>query len=112
MTELPVDLLLATDMMGRPLGSDQLARLAAVIDNPTEATWDDAHSIILNGSVGLGLTLWQAVCELDPSYTTTGPVHSWIKDDSDLGGHSEPASGWVKIPPAQLIRQAINYATR
>ena len=109
--QLPVDLLLATNMHG-PLGSDVLARLAAVIDNPTNETWQDAHSIILNRDVGLGVTLWQAVCELDPSYKHIGPRSAWIEDDSDLGGHSEPISGWAKIPPADLIRQAINYATR
>lgn len=97
--ELPVDLTLATNMFG-PLDSGTIARLAAVIDNPTQETWEDTHGIILNG-FGM-LTLWQAVIAVDPSFPRTGPAYT--ADD-------EPGE-WQHVPSAEVIRQAINYATR
>lgn len=109
---MSIDLDMGSNMWGK-LGNDVRDRLQAVADHPDEATWDDAHSIILRDDTGQPpVTLWQAVCALDRSYTAIGPTSRWVKDDSNLGGHSVPVSGWKKIPPADLIRQAINYATR
>lgn len=85
----------------------------AAINDPGEETWGDAYSIILNPDVGLGLTLWQAVLKVDPSFADAqAPVTSWVEDDSELGGHSEPVSGWSRIPSAEVLMQAIQYATR
>jgi len=107
-----IDLDLASNMMGRPLSEDSRARLLAVLDHPDEDTWDAAHGIILNGSVGLGLTLWQAVCEFDPLMATVGPSWRWVEDDSELGGHPERVRGWGRIPTRAEIERAIGYAVR
>jgi hypothetical protein len=106
-----IDLDMAGNYWGK-LGNDVRARLTAAIENPGEATWDDAYSIILNRDVGLGLTLWQAVIAVDPFFPRTGPRSRWVEDGSELGGHSEPVSGWERTPSAETIVQAINYATR
>lgn len=107
-----VSLDMASNMFGK-LSTGVKARLTAAIDNPCEATWDDAYSIILNSDVGLGLTLWQAVLAVDPSFVSAkAPVTRWVKDRSSLGGHSEPVSGWSRTPDAETICQAINYAVR
>ena len=107
-----IDLNAASNMFG-PLSGEVRERLMAAISDPCEATWDDAYSIILNPDVGLGLTLWQAVRAVDPSFASAqGPVTRWVDDDSELGGHSEPVSGWSQIPSAETILQAISYATR
>lgn len=94
-----VDLNLARNVRG-PLDGTLRARLTAAIGQPGEATWDAAYSIILNPDVGFGLSLWQAVCALDSSYASVGPV----TEDGKRGP-------WGKVPPAGLIVQAINYAT-
>jgi hypothetical protein len=100
--ELPVDLDLARNMLG-PLGPEPRARLAAVLADPTNETWEAAHSIVLNPDVGMGLTLWQAVIEMDPTFPKTGPT--W-------GPGSDEPRAWGRIPSAHLLRQAINFATR
>jgi hypothetical protein len=109
---MKIDLNAASNMFG-PLSGDVRQRLVAAIRNPGKETWDDAHGIILNPDVGLGLTLWQAVLAVDPDFASVrGPVTRWVDDDSDLGGHSEPVSGWSRTPTAETIEQAISYATR
>jgi hypothetical protein len=105
-----IDLNLADNMWGK-LSGEVRARLVAAINDPGEETWDDAHGIILRFGEGL-LTLWQAVMAVDPTFPRTGPVTRWVEDDSELGGHSEPVSGWERTPGAETIIQAINYATR
>jgi hypothetical protein len=101
---LPVDLGLASNYHGK-LSADVRARLEAVVADPSNETWDDAHSIILNADnwPGLGLTLWQAVIAVDPTFPRVGPR---------LAEDSRNISQWERIPTAETIRQAINYATR
>jgi hypothetical protein len=106
-----IDLNAAGNMFG-PLSGEIRVRLMAAINDPCEETWNDAYSIILL-DVGLGLTLWQAVLKVDPSFAEAkGPVTRWVEDDSELGGHSEPVSGWSRTPTAEVLIQAIQYATR
>jgi hypothetical protein len=105
-----IDLNAASNMFG-PLSGEVRQRLMAAISDPGEATWDDAHSIILDR--GSWLTLWQAVIAVDPSFgAVQGPVTRWVEDDSEYGGHSEPVSGWSRTPSPEVILQAISYATR
>ena len=112
-----IDLNAADNMFGA-LSGEVRVRLMAAVNSPGEETWDDAHSIILRFNqpgegFGLGLTLWQAVIAVDPSFAhVRGPVTRWVEDSSELGGHSEPVSGWERTPTAETIIQAINYATR
>jgi hypothetical protein len=110
---LEQELDLATNMFGNGLNPGVRARLCAAVDTPCEATWDNAHGIILNGGVGMGLTLWQAVIQVDPSFRfIKGPVTRWVDDPRhELGGYSVPVSGWSRTPTAEVIRQAIAYAT-
>lgn len=106
---MKIDLNAAANMLG-PLSGEVRERIMAVIANPCEATWDDAHSIILRWDTP-SVTLWQAVIAVDPRFPRTGPVSRWVDDDSELGGHSEPVSGWARIPTAETIMQAVRYAT-
>src|SRR5262252_6294590 len=82
-THLPVNLDGTSNLFGE-LGPDVRDRLQAVVAHPDETTWDDAHSVILRdgSNFGLGLTLWQAVCKVDPLFPQTGPVSRWVEDDS------------------------------
>jgi hypothetical protein len=101
---------MASNMWGR-LSDDIRARLTAAIEHPGEETWDDAYSIILDRDSWT--TLWQAVLATEPSFASArAPVTRWVPDDSELGGHSEPVSGWSRTPAAETIIQAINYAVR
>lgn len=104
-----IDLNLASNPLG-PLSGEVRVRIVAVIERPCDETWDDAHCVILNRESWM--TLWQAVMAIDPTFPTAGPVTSWVEDDGPLGGHSEPVSGWERIPDAETIIQAVNYATR
>lgn len=109
---MQIDLNAASNMFG-PLSGELRQRVMAAISDPGEATWGDAYSVILNPDVGLGLTLWQAVLAVDPGFASArGPVTRWVEDDSELGGHSEPVSGWSRTPSAETILQAVSYATR
>ena len=103
------DLNLASNLFGA-LSGEIRALLVAAIDNPCEQTWDDAYTVILDRESFT--TLWQAVLAVDPEFATArGPVTRWVEDSSPLGGHSEPVSGWSRTPGAEVIRQAIEYAT-
>jgi hypothetical protein len=83
------------DKGSNPLGAlspEVRARLFAVIDNPTQQTWDDAHSIILSG--GSWLTLWQAVLRFTDYDVTSRPL-----DDP-----------WPAVPTCEQIATAIAVA--
>jgi hypothetical protein len=74
-----------------------LDRLRAVLENPSQKTWGDAHSICVNGAILPGgqrighTTLWQTVRKLDPTFPSSKP----------------PGEPWPSIPSAELIRRAI-----
>jgi hypothetical protein len=89
------------DFLGRPLAPDIVRRLRAVLRAPSVKTWDDTHGIILRSRPGLGLTLWQAVRAVDPSFPNTGRVY-----DRSERLHQE----WVRIPDTVLLARAIAYA--
>jgi hypothetical protein len=89
----------ATNMFGK-LTPDLLARLDAVVDNPTEETWDDAYSIIIATSPR-SLTLWQAVLRVDPTFPNSGPVY---------GDGGSRISGWTAIPSRDVLLAAIERA--
>ena len=95
------DLDLARNFHGS-LDWDVRGRLLAVATEVTEASWTDAYSIILNPDVGLGLTLWQAVIAVDPTFPQTGPRYD---------GEGTVLEGWARLPTTELIRQAIRFAT-
>jgi len=82
---------LAENTFGK-LDQEIKRRLRAVIVNPTSATWDDAHSILITPRS----TLWQAVCAADPDYPKVGPR---------LG---DP---WPVVPSRDTILNAIERLT-
>lgn len=88
----------ATNLYG-PLSADVLARLDAVVSSPTNETWEDAHSIILNSK--RFVTLWQAVIAQDPTFPRTGPR-------TDVKGNQ--ITPWPAIPSTDLLIRAINAA--
>jgi len=97
-----IDLDMAASMLGKPLTEDTRARLAAVLADPTQETWEDAHSIIIAPHPGFGLTLWQAVIAVVPGFPQRGPSYT--------AGHVTGL--WEQIPTSEQIAQAINYGTR
>lgn len=82
----------ATNLFGA-ISPEIKKRLQAVIDNPNQETWDDAYSIIINGT-GRTQTLWQAVITIDPDFVTRKP----------------PDAPWSKIPSSETIVKAIRSA--
>jgi hypothetical protein len=89
---------LATDLSG-PLEPDCQRRIRALLADPCDETWDDAHLIILNGNTWR--TLWQAVLLIDPAFPTSSPV-------TDAAGR--PLEPWTAIPSTFTIRRAIQLA--
>jgi len=97
-TQINIDreLFMARNMLG-VLDNNYKDRIRAVVENPTQKTWDDTHCIII-GSDGW-TTLWQAVLAVDPSFPRSAR-------------HNEDGStNWTKIPNTGTILQALNYAT-
>lgn len=90
---------LARNVFGR-LRPRERTRLRAVVYQPTEKTWDDAHSIII-GADGW-TTLWQAVIAVDPTFPKIGPA-------TDVRGRR--VARWARIPSQGLLLAALRYAT-
>lgn len=99
--DIEIELDLARNMFGK-LRPEYRTRLRAVLYHPTEETWDEAYSIILNPYVGMGLTLWQAVIAVDPSFPRVGPRE-------DVRGRR--VERWRRIPSQALLLAALQYAT-
>lgn len=83
-----------------PLNPHVRARLFALVDEPTPATWDDAHSILLRSSLRRG-TVWQAILEIDPTFPDQGQV-------TDADG--KVVRPWPRIPDPDLVLRAIEHA--
>lgn len=102
------DLNLAENFWG-PLDGEIRARLKAVLERPSEETWEDAHSIILQADgTGFGLTLWQAVIAVDPSFTRTKPCAT--AGSGRFRPKFDAAGAWPEIPTSDLIDKALRYA--
>ena len=84
-----ISLEFATNMFGK-LKPEIKERIQAVIENPNQETWEDAHSIILNGS-GRMKTLWNAIHTVRPSFCNRKPLDA----------------PWDEIPTSEEIIQAI-----
>ncbi len=85
------------NFMGNPLTQEAIDRLMAAYKNPTEANWSDACGIQLQKN----LTLWQAVRKVDPSFPTAGPQTQ----------NGVVIKGWPRVPTADLLAEAIVYAS-
>jgi hypothetical protein len=86
----------ATNMFGS-LDDECMARLRACLDDPTPATWDEAHSLIVNGTTGR--TLWQAWVAVDPSAPRTGGAIDW-----------PAAQRWPRVPDKFTLYRALLHA--
>lgn len=76
------------------------ARLEAVLENPTEETWEEAHSLIVGGGF---TTLWQAWVKVDPTAPRSGP--RWCAETG------KQISGWPKIPDQLTLYRALREVT-
>jgi hypothetical protein len=76
------------------LKGDVRTRLLAVLNNPCQQTWDDAHTIIMTGAKMT--TLWQAVIAVAPTFPRSK-------------GIDEP---WPVVPDQFTLCRAIKQATR
>lgn len=80
----------ATNMFGK-IKPEIKERLRAVVENPSQETWDDTFSIILNSRM---TTLWQAVLEVQPTFQS----------------RRESGKQWTQIPSRETIIEAIKIA--
>ena len=83
------------------LDAECRGRLEAVLDNPTEETWDEAYSLIV-GKDGF-TTLWQAWVKVDPAAPRSGP-----RDDMK----GKRISGWPSIPDQLTLYRALREVTQ
>jgi hypothetical protein len=89
---------------GSRLDTSLVDRIMACVECPCVPHWDDAHGIEITTA---GLTLWQATIAVDPGAPRLGPVTSFDEDTHE----SQQIAGWPSIPSAEVLRQAIAYAT-
>lgn len=75
------------------LKGDVWKRLLAVLNNPCQRTWNDAHTIIITGA--RMTSLWQAVLAVDPTFIRSKPCE-------------EP---WPTVPDQFTLCRAIRHAT-
>lgn len=92
----------ALQNMFGPLPLDVLKRLQDTLDNP-RAHWAENHGIVLRDGrgFGLGLTLWQAVLAVDPTFPRRGRA-------TDSKG--KVIEDWARYPDQVLIARALKYA--
>lgn len=86
----------ATNALGKPIYPVQRNRLVGAVLQPSERRWEDVHGIILRDRPGFGLTLWQAVLAVDPTFPDRGPHYN--------------QRGWPRWPDQDLYLRAIRYA--
>lgn len=82
----------ASNLIGR-LDPSLKERIVALVENPTQETWSNAASIIVNGE--RFLTLWKAVMKVDPSFPRS----------------RRQGQPWERIPDRETILDALNWAT-
>ena len=83
------------------LNAECRGRLEAVLDNPTEETWDEASSLIV-GKDGF-TTLWQDWVKVDPAAPRSGPA-------DDMAG--KRIRGWPSIPDQLTLYRALREVTQ
>ena len=77
------------------LKPDVLQRVQAVLENPTEVTWNNSYSLIIYN----GRTLWQLITKVDPEFPKTTKFNMDTME-----------SEWIKIPTKANIKDALYYA--
>jgi hypothetical protein len=97
MSNAPVSPLAAqrlVNLLGNRLSPVIKARLAAVVNDPAQDTWDDAYSIIIAAGSLRRSTLWQHVLVVDPEFVQSRPS----------GGR------WPRVPSRETILAALELA--
>lgn len=89
---IALDAARATNLYG-PLVPELRARIDALIEDPTPATWDDAYTIIVNGDTFT--SLWQAVLHVDPSFPARINNGTWR---------------WQTAPTREVVLAALHAA--
>lgn len=96
---LEADLGLARNAVGEPLKESTKADIRSLVALPDAASWEKCATIILRGQEdGGAVTLWKAVCEVDPSFPVDAP-----RDFNEK-------RIWEQIPSRQTILDAIRWA--
>lgn len=93
-----------TNMYG-PLDAVVKRRVLRFINDPSDETWTDISGTIVNASFGLGMTIWQAVIALDPTFPREGPSTTF-----DRQGREVAKASWSRIPDPLLVARAIKFA--
>lgn len=95
-----IDLRQAKNIFGG-FNPDCRERIEEYVNNQNTETWDNCCHIIIGGKSFL--TIWQAVCDLDPSFPRRGR-------SEDFNG--KMADEWKQIPSIELFERAIRYGSR
>jgi len=87
------------NLFGSSLNEDCRGRLERYINNPnpTPGDWDDISSIIIDGS-GMGMTVWNALIEFDPTFPKVGRRFDF---------NWNVVREWERIPPGFIVARAI-----
>src|SRR5579875_1465877 len=93
------DLNLARNAKGEPLKEATKADIRSLVEEPTIERWERCCNVILRGGADVEtITLWKAVCEVDPAFPVSAP-------------HDEAGNRvWEQIPTGRTIRRAIRWA--
>jgi len=89
-----IDLSQLTNMFGSVSESVQ-KRIEALIREPNAENWDDAHSIIVDGSA----TLWQYVCLIDSTFPRSTSIDQKTYETI-----------WKEIPSRDILIKALELA--
>ena len=79
-----------------PLSADKQDAIAALVANPTPATWDAAYTAIISTRSLRCASVWQFVLRIDPTITA--------------GKGSRGKAKWPKVPDSFTISRALKLA--
>jgi hypothetical protein len=91
-----------------PIKPQYAARLARLLERPSDETWDACHGIIVSRQSALRVegcrptpsTIWQWVLFVDPTFTRFGPT--------TVG--NKPRPPWPQVPDEAMLREALRCA--
>lgn len=83
----------------KPLSADSRIRIRKFLREPSENAWDAIYTILITPRI----TVWQAVCALDPSFQTSV---------ASTGSRTGASWRWTRIPDVMLVARAIRESTK
>jgi transitional endoplasmic reticulum ATPase len=99
LTALDDDLALARNGMGQPLHDITKVDIRLLIERPDPARWEKCATIVLGIARSEKLTLWKAVCAVEPRFPSMV--------DKDAHGNRI----WPRTPTPETVRRALHWAT-